>query len=97
MTQTADTQDPFALARDAAAVIAERTGVAAHPVAIVLGSGWQEAAAILGVTDRTVRRLLERFDEQSIAHGDVGGSALGGLIGAQCGIEPVGGADRIPS
>ena len=40
---------------------------------------------------------VEEVDEQSIAHGDVGRGALGGLIGAQCGIEPVGGADRIPS
>ncbi len=32
--------DPFELARRAAAVIAERTGVPRHDVALVLGSGW---------------------------------------------------------
>ena len=50
MTQTADTQDPFALARDAAAVIAERTGVEGHDVALVLGSGWGEAGDLIGET-----------------------------------------------
>ena len=37
-------QDPFALARNAAAVIADRTGVGSHDVALVLGSGWAPAA-----------------------------------------------------
>lgn len=36
------------LAEQAAAAIAERTGVARHRVAVVLGSGWQEAAAEIG-------------------------------------------------
>ncbi|BBY07435.1 purine-nucleoside phosphorylase [Mycobacterium noviomagense] len=40
--------DPDALAKRAAQVIAERTGVAAHDVAIVLGSGWAPAVAALG-------------------------------------------------
>lgn len=40
--------DPFAVAREAAAVIAERTGVARHDVALVLGSGWGGAADLLG-------------------------------------------------
>ena len=40
--------DPDALARAAAQVIAERTGVAGHDVAIVLGSGWAPAVAALG-------------------------------------------------
>lgn len=40
--------DPDALARAAAQVIAERTGVAWHDVAIVLGSGWAPAVAALG-------------------------------------------------
>ncbi len=42
--------DPFAAAREAAAVIAERTGVARHDVALVLGSGWGGAAELLGET-----------------------------------------------
>ena len=54
MTQTADTQDPFALARDAAAVIADRTGVASHDVALVLGSGWGQTADRVGRTVATV-------------------------------------------
>jgi purine-nucleoside phosphorylase len=36
------------LALDAAAVIAERTGVARHDIALVLGSGWGGAAELLG-------------------------------------------------
>jgi len=40
--------DPYALAEQAAAVVAERTGVARHDVAIVLGSGWGDAAAAIG-------------------------------------------------
>lgn len=35
-------------ASHAAAMIAERTGIRRHPVAIVLGSGWQAAATELG-------------------------------------------------
>jgi purine-nucleoside phosphorylase len=40
--------DPDELARRAALVIAERTGVGTHDVAIVLGSGWSPAVAELG-------------------------------------------------
>jgi purine-nucleoside phosphorylase len=40
--------DPDELARRAAQVIAERTGIAQHDVAIVLGSGWSPAVAALG-------------------------------------------------
>jgi len=36
-------------ARDAAATLARRTGVPAHDVAVVLGSGWRPAADLLGV------------------------------------------------
>jgi len=42
--------DPFDVARAAAAVIADRTGVARHDVALVLGSGWGGAADLLGET-----------------------------------------------
>ncbi|HEX5403135.1 MAG TPA: purine-nucleoside phosphorylase [Pseudonocardiaceae bacterium] len=35
-------------AREAAEVIAERTGVARHDVAVVLGSGWRPAADVIG-------------------------------------------------
>jgi purine-nucleoside phosphorylase len=40
--------DPGDLARRAARAIGERTGVAEHDVAIVLGSGWSPAVAALG-------------------------------------------------
>jgi purine-nucleoside phosphorylase len=40
--------DPADLARRAARVIGERTGVPEHDVAIVLGSGWSPAVAALG-------------------------------------------------
>ncbi len=40
--------DPFVVAREAAEVIAQRTGVASHDVALVLGSGWGGAADLLG-------------------------------------------------
>lgn len=39
-----------ALAEEAAAVLAERTGVADHGVAVVLGSGWGAAAELIGTT-----------------------------------------------
>ncbi len=41
--------DPAQLARDAASVLAARTGTSAHDIAVVLGSGWQPAADALGV------------------------------------------------
>ena len=42
--------NPFDVAREAAAHIAEATGVAKHDVALVLGSGWGGAADLLGET-----------------------------------------------
>ena len=42
--------DPQGAAREAAAAIAERTGVDAHDIAIILGSGWVPAADLLGTT-----------------------------------------------
>ncbi|MBD9699024.1 purine-nucleoside phosphorylase [Flavimobilis sp. GY10621] len=44
------TTDPLDVAAAAAEVIAERTGVARHDVALVLGSGWGGAADLLGET-----------------------------------------------
>ena len=43
------------ISRLAAAAIAERTGVARHDVAVVLGSGWAPAAAALGSTTSASR------------------------------------------
>jgi purine-nucleoside phosphorylase len=42
--------DPFAVAQQAAQVLAQRTGVPRHDVALVLGSGWGGAADLLGET-----------------------------------------------
>ena len=43
-----ETLDPFEFAKDAAAKIAELTGVASHDIALVLGSGWAKAADLMG-------------------------------------------------
>ncbi len=42
--------DPFDVARAAAGVIADRTGEPRHDVALVLGSGWAQAGALVGRT-----------------------------------------------
>lgn len=39
---------PAQIARDAASVLAQRTGAPAHDIAVVLGSGWRPAADVLG-------------------------------------------------
>ncbi|GEL48313.1 purine-nucleoside phosphorylase [Cellulomonas hominis] len=44
------TTDPLAVAADAAAFLAQATGVEKHDVALVLGSGWGGAADLLGET-----------------------------------------------
>lgn len=46
--------DPFAAARSAADYIAQETGVKRHDVALVLGSGWAEAADLIGHTTATL-------------------------------------------
>ena len=46
--------DPFAIAADAAARIAELTGVERHDVALTLGSGWGRAADLIGETTHTI-------------------------------------------
>lgn len=43
-----DPADPYVLAQQAAARLADLTGVARHDVALVLGSGWLLAAELLG-------------------------------------------------
>jgi purine-nucleoside phosphorylase len=43
--------DAYALADEAAAVLRERTGVARHDLALVMGSGWVPAADLLGETE----------------------------------------------
>ena len=46
--------DPFEVAKAAAAVIAERTGVERHDVALVLGSGWGQTGDLIGETLTTI-------------------------------------------
>jgi purine-nucleoside phosphorylase len=46
--------DPFEIASQAAAEIAESTGVASHDIALTLGSGWAKAADLIGTTTATV-------------------------------------------
>ncbi|WP_349899520.1 purine-nucleoside phosphorylase [Parafrigoribacterium soli] len=46
--------DPFQIARDAAAQIAEKTGVERHDIALTLGSGWAKAADLIGETIATI-------------------------------------------
>ncbi|WP_396268018.1 purine-nucleoside phosphorylase [Glutamicibacter sp. M10] len=46
--------DPQALAAQAAQVIAEQTNVEKHDIALVLGSGWGQAAELIGETTHTL-------------------------------------------
>jgi purine-nucleoside phosphorylase len=46
--------DPFQIAEQAAAQIAERTGVDHHDIALTLGSGWGRAADVIGETTHTI-------------------------------------------
>ena len=48
------TADPFAVAAEAAAVIATLTGVERHDIALTLGSGWGAAADLIGQTTATM-------------------------------------------
>jgi len=46
--------DPFAIAKQAAAQLAEATGVDRHDIALTLGSGWAKAADLIGETTATI-------------------------------------------
>lgn len=46
--------DPFAIAAQAAAQLAEATGVERHDIALTLGSGWAKAADLIGETTHTI-------------------------------------------
>ncbi|HEY4151711.1 MAG TPA: purine-nucleoside phosphorylase [Pseudolysinimonas sp.] len=48
------TADPFAIAKQAAAQLAEATGVETHDLALTLGSGWAKAADLIGETTATI-------------------------------------------
>jgi purine-nucleoside phosphorylase len=46
--------DPFGIAREAAAQLAAATGVQKHDIALTLGSGWGQAAELIGDTTHTI-------------------------------------------
>ncbi|HTL40372.1 MAG TPA: purine-nucleoside phosphorylase [Pseudolysinimonas sp.] len=48
------TADPFAIAAQAAQQLADATGVPRHDIALTLGSGWGQAADLIGETTHTV-------------------------------------------
>ncbi|HEY3534804.1 MAG TPA: purine-nucleoside phosphorylase [Pedococcus sp.] len=79
--------DPFEVARAAADVIRERTGVEKHDVALVLGSGWGQTADLVGETLATIpndevpgfrKAAVEGHSGtmRSVAIGDTGRRAL---------------------
>src|SRR5829696_8100974 len=72
--------DPYALADEAAAALAERTGVERHDVAVVLGSGWRPAADRLGeVVADVAMAELGGFPASSVAgHGSTVRSVANG-------------------
>ncbi|MDP9075715.1 MAG: purine-nucleoside phosphorylase [Actinomycetota bacterium] len=72
MTSTTDPAiDPFGTARAAAQQVAELTGVDRHDVAVVLGSGWMDAADVMGDVEAEFAVVdLIGFPEPSVAgHG----------------------------
>lgn len=71
MTHPDPVEQPFEAAEASAARLVERTGVARHDVAIVLGSGWKPAAERMGdVVAELPMTELGGFPEASVAgHG----------------------------
>jgi purine-nucleoside phosphorylase len=75
------TTDPFAVADAAARVIAERTGVERHDVALVLGSGWGGAGDLIGETLATIDNVdVPGFHASAVAghSGQMRSVAIGG-------------------
>ena len=68
--QSTPETDPAQLAREAAAYIAEKTGVAQHDIAVVLGSGWGEAAGLIGEVTAVV------IDDLPAARWHIGGAPV---------------------
>ena len=54
LAAVSETRGYQAVADEAAAVLAERTGVDKHDVAVVLGSGWRPAADVIGTASAEV-------------------------------------------
>ena len=51
------TADPFEIAQQAAAKIAELSGIDRHDIALTLGSGWAKAADLIGETTATMNAV----------------------------------------
>lgn len=67
MTPTDINENPFEAARQAASAIAERSRIAQHDIAVVLGSGWAAAADELGQTTwDTETSSLPHFVESGV-------------------------------
>jgi purine-nucleoside phosphorylase len=67
MTETPN-PSPYELAKQAAAVLAEKTGIERHDVALVLGSGWLPAVDALGeATAEVATTDLPGFSAASVA------------------------------
>lgn len=67
-TDELDRDDPFELATRAAGCIAEQTGVEQHDIGLVLGSGWSEAADLVGETTATIDAArIPGFSAPSVA------------------------------
>src|SRR5918993_3492799 len=64
--------DPFAVAAEAAEDIARLTGVPHHDIALTLGSGWGEAAELIGETGATVPAAEVTGFSRPALEGDVG-------------------------
>ena len=58
---------PEELAQQAAATIAEKTGIANHDVAVVLGSGWSAAADAFPLTAEIPYTELPGFSASAVA------------------------------
>ena len=70
MSTHSATRDPFALARDAAAALAQRTGRSEHDLFVVLGSGWAHVAHLLPDGEDVAMTDLPGFPAPSAAgHG----------------------------
>lgn len=98
----ADVTDAGGLAHAAAQALAERTGIARHDVAVVLGSGWAPAADALGPADAefAVNELPGFLPPAVAGHAgsvrsiDVGGNQVLAFLGRTHlyegrGVEPV--------
>ncbi|MDO5727611.1 MAG: purine-nucleoside phosphorylase [Bowdeniella nasicola] len=80
--------EPAQLAEAAAQIIREKTGIARHDLAIILGSGWGQAATLLGEVNTTVTAAeLPGFYAEDIAgHGGaitsvrIGDTAVNALV-----------------